>query len=98
MQPWQISLKAYPTTRGTDHTPIMAPDIGDISSGHTPAPTPTVTEAAILEGTSHAPLPVTAAACATPQPMDTPITPHAMTPIGIVAPCPALAISPTGTT
>ena len=30
-----------PSTRGTDHAPIMAPDIGDISAGHGPALIPT---------------------------------------------------------
>ena len=40
----------------------MAPDIGDISAGHSPAPIPTVTEAAVLEGTPHILLPATAAA------------------------------------
>ena len=28
------------TTRGTDHTPIIALDIGDISAGHSPTPFP----------------------------------------------------------
>ena len=52
----------------------MAPDIGDISAGHNPTTIPTMTEAAVLEGTPHAPLPATAAACITHQPMDAPIT------------------------
>ena len=37
-----------PTTRGTDHTPIMDPDIGDISAGHRPALISTMTEAVVL--------------------------------------------------
>ena len=85
-------------TRGIDHTPIMAPDIGYFSAGHNPAPTTTVTEATGLEGTPHAPLPTTTAARAASQPMDAPITPHAMTPTGIVAPNPTLATSSRGAT
>ena len=85
-----------PTPKGTDHTPpIMVPDMGDISAGHSPAANPTVIEAAILEGTPHAPLPATAAALPAPEQMYTPITIHAMTPTGIVTPHPTLATSPT---
>ena len=35
-----------PTTRGTDHIPIMVPDIGDITADHCPIPFHTSTEAA----------------------------------------------------
>ena len=42
-----------PTTKGTDHTHIMVPDIRDISADHSPTTVPTVTEEAVLEGTSH---------------------------------------------
>ena len=82
------------TTRGTDHTPIMTPDVADISAGHSPAPIPTTTQAAVLEGTPCALLPATTAACATLQPMDASITPYAM----IVTSHPTHATSPTGTT
>ena len=51
-----------PTTRGTDYTPIMVPDIGNISAGHSPTPIYTMTEAATLEGTPHTLLPATTAA------------------------------------
>ena len=51
-----------PTTRGTDHTPIMAQNIGDISAGHSPASIPTMAEAAVLEGTPCALLPATVVA------------------------------------
>ena len=47
-----------PTTGGIDHTPIMVPDIGDITANHSPTPVHTVTEAAALGGTPHA-LPAT---------------------------------------
>ena len=86
-----------PTTR-IDHTPIMVPHREDISTGHSPTPIPTMTEAAVLKGTPHAPLPATTAACATLQPMDAPITPCTVIPTDIVAPHPALTTSPTGTT
>ena len=49
------------TTEGTDHTPIMIPDMGGISAGHSPTPIPTMTEAAVLEGIPHTLLPATAA-------------------------------------
>ena len=39
------------TTEGTYHTPVMVPDIGDISVGHSPTLVPTATDAAVLEGT-----------------------------------------------
>ena len=87
-----------PTTGGTDHTPAMAPSMGDISAGHIPGPCPTTTEAAVLEGTPCTPLPATAAACATPQLMDASITPCAVIPTGIVVPHPTLATSPAGAT
>ena len=50
------------TTGGTDHTSIMVPDIGDISTGHSPALILTMTEAAVLEGTPHVLPPATIAA------------------------------------
>ena len=43
-----------PTTKGTDHTPIMVPDLGDITADHSPSPIHTTTETAVLEGTHHA--------------------------------------------
>ena len=87
-----------PTTKGTDHTPIIDPDIGDISAGHSPTTILTTTKAAVLEGTPHTPLPATAAACTVLQEMGAPITPHAVTSTGIVAPHPALTTSPTDIT
>ena len=36
-----------PATKGTDHTPIIAPDIGDISAGHSPTPILITPEAAV---------------------------------------------------
>ena len=86
------------TTEGTDHTPIMVPDIGDISPGHSPAAVLTLTEAAVLEGIPHTPLPATTAACTTLWPMDAPITTPAMTPTNIVTPHTTLATSPTDVT
>ena len=86
------------TTGGTDHTPIMALDIGDISAGHSPTPIPITTDAAVLEGTPCAPLPSTMAAHTTPQPVDAPITPYSVIPAGIVTPHPALATSSTEAT
>ena len=80
-----------PTTRGTDHTPIITAD-------HSPAPIHTMIEATALEGTPHSLLPATTAAHTTLQLMDAPIIPHAMITTGIAAPHPSLTISPTGTT
>ena len=54
-----------------------------------------MTEAATLEGTPHALLPATTAACSTLQSMGAPITPHAMIPAGIITPHPTLTISAT---
>ena len=73
----------------------MVPDIGDISAGHRPTTIPTMTEAAVLEGTPCAPLPDTAAAYSALQPMDAPITPCTMTPTGTVTSHPTLTTSPT---
>ena len=87
-----------PTTEGTDHIPIMASDIGDISTDHSPTTIPTMTEAAVLEGKPHAPLPANAAAYATFWLMDVPITPHTVISAGIVTPYPALATSSTDIT
>ena len=56
-----------------------------------------MTEAAALEGTPYALLPATTAACAALQLIDASITPHIIMPTGIVAPQPALTISPAGT-
>ena len=39
-----------PTTRGTECTPIMVPDIGDITADYIPNPICTMTEATTLEG------------------------------------------------
>ena len=78
-----------PTPKGTDHTPpIMIPDMGDILAGHSPITIPTVTEAAILQGIPHVPLPATTAAHATLLPMDTPIPTHALTPTDTATPHP----------
>ena len=85
------------TTRGTDHTPIMVQDKGDITTDHSPVPIHTTTKAA-LEGTPHTLLPATTAAHATLQPMDAVTTPHAMITTGTVAPHALLTISPTGAT
>ena len=83
------------TPKGTDHTPpILVPDMGDISAGHSPATIPTVTKATVLEGTPCTPHPATTAALATLQLMDAPITTHAETPTGIVTPHPTLTTSP----
>ena len=96
----QISFKVIntPTTGGTDYTPIMAPDIGDISAGHSPTPVPTLIEAAVLEDIHHAPLSATTAAHTTLLPMDSPITPHTLIPTGIVMPYPTFTTSPADTT
>ena len=81
-----------PTTGGTDHTPIMAPNMRDVSGGHSPTPIPTMMETSVLEGIL--PLPATTAVCATLQPMDAPITPHTLTPTIIVTLHSTLATSP----
>ena len=81
------------TTGGTDHTPIMVSDIGDITADHSPAPIHATTEVAVLEGTPCALCPAIAAACTTLRVMDGPVTPCA-----IVTPYPTLATSPAGTT
>ena len=83
------------TTGGTDHTPIMVPDI---SAGNIPTLIPTAAKADVLEGTPQALLPATAAAHANPQLIDAPIAPHAMIPTGIVALHPTLATSPVDAT
>ena len=83
-----------PTTGGTEHTPIMVPDIEDITSDHSPTPISTATEAATLEGIPHTLLPATTAAHATLQLMDFPT----VITTGIVTPHPALTISPVGAT
>ena len=57
-----------------------------------------MTEAAALEGTPHSLLPATAAAHANLQPMDVPVTPHAMITTGTVTSHHALGIPPTDTT
>ena len=72
------------TTRGTDHTPIMVPDIGDISAGNSHTLIPNATEAAVLGGTPHTLLPATTAAHAATQLMNIPIIPCVMIPTGIV--------------
>ena len=76
----------------------MVPDIGYISAGHSPATVPTMTEAAVLEGTPHIPLPATTAANATLWMIDDLITTCAVKTTGIAAPHPALATSPAGIT
>ena len=89
------SRHQYTHNLRTDHTLIMASDIGNITADHRSASIHTVTEAAALEGTPCALLPATAAAHTTLQQLDTPIIPHDVIPRGIVAPHPTLAISPT---
>ena len=42
-----------PTTEGTDHAPIMVPDIGDISADYSPTIIPITIEEAVLEDTPH---------------------------------------------
>ena len=85
-------------TRGTDHTPIMDPDIADITADDSPVLVHTAKEAVALEGTPHALLLATTAAHATLQQMDVPITPCAMIPLLIVTPHVVLAISAKGVT
>ena len=79
------------TTRGTDHTPIMVPDIGNDTADCSHAPIHAMTEVAVLEDTPHTLLLATTAACITLQPMDAPMTPHAIV-------TPHLTTFPTGTT
>ena len=83
-----------PTTRGTNYCPIMVQDIGEITEDDSPTPIYTVTEAAALEGTPCPFLPATAAAYATLQLMDAPITHCALIPTDIVTPHPTLTTSP----
>ena len=85
-----------PVTKGTDHTPIMVPDTGDISGGHSPANVPNTRISGVLEFTPHTLLPATVAAHNTLQAMDAPITSHTMIWKGIDAPHPAVITSPTG--
>ena len=81
------------TTKGTDHTPIMVPDVGDVTADHSLTPIDATMEVAVLEGKSCTPLSATTAAQMTLQLMDPPVTPH-----NIVTPHPTLATSPTDTT
>ena len=83
-----------PTTRGTDHTTIKALDIGVTTADHIPTTVHNMTEAAALEGTSHALLPATITACATLQLMDAPITHCTMITTGTVTPLPTLDFLP----
>ena len=83
-----------PTTRETDHTPI----IGDITADNSPVSILTMTEAAALAGTPLTLLSATTATCTTLQPMDAPVTPHSMVPTGKVTPHPVITISPKGAT
>ena len=76
----------------------MAPDMGDISAGHSPAAICTMTEAAVSEGTPHTPNLATIAAHTALWPINAPITTCTMTPTGIVTPHPPLATSPTDVT
>ena len=48
--------------KGTDHTPIMVSDTGDNTADHSPTPIHSTTQVPVLEGTSSALLPATAAA------------------------------------
>ena len=65
----------------------------DISAGHSPTAIPTMTEAAVSEGTPHAPhLAITLAHSAL-WPMEAPIAACTMTPTGIVTPHPTLTTS-----
>ena len=80
-----IQSISIPTPKGTGHSPpIKIPDMGDISAGHSPAVIPTMTEAAVSEGTPHALHSATVAAHAALKLMDTTITTCTMTPTGIV--------------
>ena len=90
-----------PTPKGTDHTsPTMGTDMGDISTDHNHAATPTTTgTAAILEGTHCPPHPATTAVHTTFEWIDAPIITCATTqPTGIVTPHPTLTTSPTNIT
>ena len=102
MPPRQISLKAliYPHPEETDHMPpIMVPDMGDISAAHSHTAIPTVTGAAVSEGTHHHPHPATTATHTTLWAMDVPIVTHTVThPTGTVEPHPTLATSPADVT
>ena len=64
----------------------MVPDMGDILAGHSPSAFPTATEAAVSEGTPHAPYPAITAPFTALWLIDAPITTPAMTPTSIVTP------------
>ena len=87
-----------PPTRGTDHTPSMLLDKGDITADHSPAPIYTVPEAAALESTSHVHFILTTAAHTTLQLMEDSIIPCTVIPTGIVASHLTLTITPTDAT
>ena len=85
-----------PTLQGTDHTPLtMVTDMGDISTNHNHTAIPTMTGAAVSEGTHHAPHPDTAAACTALWPIDSPNAIYTVThPNGIVTHHPTPTTSP----
>ena len=90
-----------PTPEGRDHNPpTMGTDMGDISTDHNHATSPTATRAAsVTEGMHYTPHPATSVAHATLQLMDAPIATHAMThPTGIVTPHLKLTTCPTRVT
>ena len=55
----------YPQPKGQITLPVMVPDMGDISAGHSPTPIPAMTEAVVLEDTLHVTCQATTAAHAT---------------------------------
>ena len=63
------------TARGTDHTPIMVPDLGDDTADCSHIPIHAMTKVAVLVGTTQTLLPATIAAHTTLQLMDAPVTP-----------------------
>ena len=61
----------------------MVPDMGEISAGYSVTADPTITGAAVSVGTPCVSHPTTPAAHTTLQPMDAPITTHAMTQLAV---------------
>ena len=94
------SRHLYTHTQRADHaSPIMVPDMGDISAGHSPTAIPTATGTVVSEGTHCSPHPATTTTFAALQLMGAPIATCAMThPTGIVTSHPTLTISPTDVT
>ena len=71
--PHKIPSPGIPCHHGRSHSRHQYTN--NISAGYSPTPILTNKEAAVLEGTSHALLPATAAACTALQLMDAPVTP-----------------------